>query len=230
MHEKAPRVTGPGGPHGARGIRTPKPFRALAFEASAIPFCQRSKQRRAGAAGSPRSPRFAGGCSGRRGVGQSLLPLEDPVAIRHDRFADNQSGRPDVPVFSKHFCRLKIRSQSVTTASRTINRGARIRTGDLCDPNAALYRTDGAMRRRLASHRISALRAPHSVARLEPTLCSSSKITWVRTDCKRLRTGWDSNPRGLCPHDFQSCALSHSATRPTKPWAVGVHDRTEEWD
>ena len=29
-----------------------------------------------------------------------------------------------------------------------------------------------------------------------------------------IRTGWDSNPRGQCPHDFQSCALSHSATRP----------------
>ena len=30
--------------NGARGTRTPKPFRALAFEASALPFCQRSKQ------------------------------------------------------------------------------------------------------------------------------------------------------------------------------------------
>ncbi len=46
---------------GARGIRTPKPFRALAFEASAIPFCQRSKQLGAGAEGSLRDPRSAGG-------------------------------------------------------------------------------------------------------------------------------------------------------------------------
>ncbi len=30
--------------NGARGIRTPKPLRALAFEASAIPFCQRSSK------------------------------------------------------------------------------------------------------------------------------------------------------------------------------------------
>lgn len=29
------------------------------------------------------------------------------------------------------------------------------------------------------------------------------------------RTGWDSNPRGLfTPHDFQSCSLSRSDTRP----------------
>ena len=29
------------------------------------------------------------------------------------------------------------------------------------------------------------------------------------------RTGWDSNPRGLLtPHDFQSCSLSRSDTRP----------------
>ncbi len=31
----------------------------------------------------------------RTGFLKTLLPLEDPVAIRHDRFADNQSGRPD---------------------------------------------------------------------------------------------------------------------------------------
>jgi hypothetical protein len=43
---KPPRSVNLGGVgklHGARGIRTPKPFRALAFEASAIPFCQRSR-------------------------------------------------------------------------------------------------------------------------------------------------------------------------------------------
>lgn len=36
--------------------------------------------------------------------------------------------------------------------------------------------------------------------------------------CTPERTGWDSNPRGcLAPHDFQSCALSRSATRPETP-------------
>ncbi len=36
--------------------------------------------------------------------------------------------------------------------------------------------------------------------------------------CAPERTGWDSNPRGcLAPHDFQSCALSRSATRPENP-------------
>ena len=45
-----------------------------------------------------------------------------------------------------------------------------------------------------------------------------------------IRTGWDSNPRGLCPHDFQSCALSHSATRPIRPWTQ-LHDlKRREWD
>jgi hypothetical protein len=47
-HEKSPPGQEPGGRYGARGIRTPKPFRALAFEASAIPFCQRSKHHRDG--------------------------------------------------------------------------------------------------------------------------------------------------------------------------------------
>ena len=46
--EKAPLAMKPEGQfpvlNGARGIRTPKPFRALAFEASAIPFCQRSSK------------------------------------------------------------------------------------------------------------------------------------------------------------------------------------------
>ena len=36
------------------------------------------------------------------------------------------------------------------------------------------------------------------------------------------RTGWDSNPRGLLtPHDFQSCSLSLSDTRPAWPPAPG---------
>ena len=32
--------------------------------------------------------------------------------------------------------------RSETTTCETKHRGARIRTGDLCDPNAALYRTE----------------------------------------------------------------------------------------
>jgi hypothetical protein len=78
------------------------------------------------------------------------------------------------------------------TPSSNIYRGARIRTGDLCDPNAALYRTEPRPVNPPASH-------PPRV--LPPE-----------------RTGWDSNPRGcLAPHDFQSCALSHSATHPETP-------------
>ena len=44
-NEKAPQVRDLEGGSGARGTRTPKPFRALAFEASALPFCQRSSDR-----------------------------------------------------------------------------------------------------------------------------------------------------------------------------------------
>ena len=45
------------------------------------------------------------------------------------------------------------------------------------------------------------------------------------SDFVNQRTGWDSNPRGQCPHDFQSCALSHSATRPNA--AAYPHCTTE---
>ena len=34
------------------------------------------------------------------------------------------------------------RGPSYAAFRRSTNRGARIRTGDLCDPNAALYRTE----------------------------------------------------------------------------------------
>jgi hypothetical protein len=66
--------------NGARGIRTPKPFRALAFEASAIPFCQRSKTV---------SPR------------QSSVRIRrsvDPQKLKQPRNADRyiKSGRPDL--------------------------------------------------------------------------------------------------------------------------------------
>ncbi len=63
------------------------------------------------------------------------------------------------------------------------NRGARIRTGDLCDPNAALYRTEP-----------------------RPGLPTSSSQSSGRSG---IRTHV-----GFRPHDFQSCALSHSAIRP----------------
>ena len=64
------------------------------------------------------------------------------------------------------------------------NRGARIRTGDLCDPNAALYRTE-----------------PRPGKLTGYPLCSDGR-GGIRTHA------------GVSPHDFQSCALSHSATRP----------------
>ena len=156
--KKAPQVEDLEGADGARGIRTPKPFRALAFEASAIPFCQRSPTR----------------------------GLQFPS-----------------------------------------NRGARIRTGDLCDPNAALYRTeprpgilgylysttDGVGWSCGASHPRSSrvlpfwrFAVPCLAARVKPTLRSSSKISWVRTPVPFLstqpRTGWDSNPRGREPTRF----------------------------
>lgn len=66
----------------------------------------------------------------------------------------------------------------------TFHRGARIRTGDLCDPNAALYRTE-----------------PRPV----PPVLHPSHLNGrggIRTHV------------GFRPHDFQSCALSRSATRP----------------
>ena len=45
------------------------------------------------------------------------------------------------------------------------------------------------------------------------------------------RTGWDSNPRGLfTPHDFQSCAFSHSATRPNLRRAVPRGRRPRQHD
>lgn len=46
------------------------------------------------------------------------------------------------------------------------------------------------------------------------TQCST-RLSYSPALHRDRRTGWDSNPRGLfTPHDFQSCALSHSATRP----------------
>jgi hypothetical protein len=93
------------------------------------------------------------------------------------------------------------------------NRGARIRTGDLCDPNAALYRTE-----------------PRPV--FFPALPRGNPRGWVpilprmRFRCLSASgRGGIRTHAGLHPHDFQSCALSHSATRPdarvfdTEGWA-----------
>ena len=67
------------------------------------------------------------------------------------------------------------------------SRGARIRTGDLCDPNAALYRT-------------------------EPRPEGQPMCVWVLAGYSAMegrglpptvkRTGWDSNPRGRKPTRF----------------------------
>ena len=67
------------------------------------------------------------------------------------------------------------------------NRGARIRTGDLCVPNAALYRTEP-----------------------RPDTNNSPQVWW------RANNGWGGirTHAGINPHDFQSCALSRSATHP----------------
>ena len=80
------------------------------------------------------------------------------------------------------------------------NRGARIRTGDLCVPNAALYRTEprpvrprDARGNRQATHGRSGIRT-HA---------------------------------GLHPHDFQSCALSRSAIRPEQPFRPKGRRRAE---
>ena len=153
---------------GARGTRTPKPFRALAFEASALPFCQRSKQRtrtlRPGGrrirADATSGARIGHGLTGRVG-----LMRRDSIAALH---GDKQ------------------------------NRGARIRTGDLCDPNAALYRTE-----------------PH------PGL-----LGYLQKNGRGgIRTHADFRL-----HDFQSCALSHSATRPERPWTFKHDLKRREWD
>ena len=84
----------------------------------------------------------------------------------------------------------------------TINRGARIRTGDLCDPNAALYRTEphpGQLGYLLADGvgfeptRTMSTRFP--IVRLKP-LGHPSKRGRIPALHDRKRREWDSNPRG----------------------------------
>ncbi len=93
-HEKAPQASDLEGEDGARGIRTPKPFRALAFEASAIPFCQRSKQQDADV-GVGRRGRGLWRISvvPRRSLGSTSACQEAPSYGASRR--SNQSGRPD---------------------------------------------------------------------------------------------------------------------------------------
>jgi hypothetical protein len=118
-----------------------------------------------------------------------------------------------------------------------LNRGARIRTGDLCDPNAALYRTEprpeptrvclflapawagtasngrGGIELRAAS--------PCSLVSVWPSLglvILRLELRSKPTPSSSLRSNGRGGIRthaGVNPHDFQSCALSHSATRPT---------------
>ena len=79
------------------------------------------------------------------------------------------------------------------------NRGARIRTGDLCDPNAALYRTEP-----------------------RPADFSTDGVGWAGSADRRTDGVGFEPTRARCPHDFQSCALSRSATRPSL--------QRREWD
>ncbi len=169
--QKAPQASDLEGINGARGIRTPKPFRALAFEASAIPFCQRSKQPGAGRADGRETHAH------RRQIGGARA---GPPTV---------STGPEAPY---------------DTASRPLtNRGARIRTGDLCDPNAALYRTEP----RPGTYRIKttdgvgfeptrAMPTRFPIVRLKPLGHPSKKAADLLHD-RRSRREWDSNPRGV---------------------------------
>ena len=104
LHTKSPPPRPPDleGEDGARGIRTPKPFRALAFEASAIPFCQRSNDRQKTgrlAAEQIGAPGFEPGTSAtrtQRSTGLSHAP--DPTRVKHDKNGDAKRGRhaPDL--------------------------------------------------------------------------------------------------------------------------------------
>ena len=139
--------------------------------------------------------------------------------------------------------------------ARHFNRGARIRTGDLCDPNAALYRTEprpgptvrqtdsgvgvllfnttvpgirprGAKRRAGPRTREARRRSTHAWSRCNASAPVGENPTQKPLSInQQIRTGWDSNPRGRSPHDFQSCALSHSATRP-RTMRRELHDDT----
>jgi hypothetical protein len=121
------------------------------------------------------------------------------------------------------------------------NRGARIRTGDLCDPNAALYRTEPRPEGRT---RISSLfpllpvpATSSGRGGIRPPLPRSGEAKgsprgwmkrialsppWVRIPLLPVPAtssgrGGIRTHAGFRPHDFQSCALSRSATRPNIP-------------
>ncbi len=135
----------------------------------------------------------------------------------------------------------------IVANANPVNRGARIRTGDLCDPNAALYRTEprpgptvrhtdsgvgvfqttrrggielrspSAILARLASHRGGRI-AYYPPCRSAQTHCVNSCGIHVGSNREHLLSnngrGGIRTHAGVSPHDFQSCALSHSATRP----------------
>ena len=125
------------------------------------------------------------------------------------------------------------RYQKTAASGGTTNRGARIRTGDLCDPNAALYRTEPRPgtnsgqsmygRVELTSlrsvvsrvHRLIASRPPSSPLGSNPLgdLLRRSR-GFERFRLSINGRGGIRTHAGVSPHDFQSCALSHSATRP----------------
>ena len=67
------------------------------------------------------------------------------------------------------------------------------------NPRTALLSNYGRGGIELAS--LAPLRSLRSL-RVEPTRCPASQSTWVRLTALRLRTGWDSNPRGRKPTRF----------------------------
>jgi hypothetical protein len=108
------------------------------------------------------------------------------------------------------------------------NRGARIRTGDLCDPNAALYRTEPrpgttgylAVLNGRRGMELAIARSSRSLRSLEsnpPHVPLRAPRGFEHEDLSYGRGGIRTHA-GFRPHDFQSCALSHSATRPKRLW------------
>ena len=67
-----------------------------------------------------------------------------------------------------------------------------------------------------------AFRSPFSPSAQTHVVKSRRDFTWVRIRIKQPAYGRGGirTHAGVCPHDFQSCALSHSATRPG--WVLPV--------
>ncbi len=112
------------------------------------------------------------------------------------------------------------------------NRGARIRTGDLSDPNGALYRAEPhpvpndlghctgipSARRRRNSISASERSIPRRVYPGEAGCFRSTSLHGgsIPHAPKENGRGGIRTHAGFRPHDFQSCALSRSATRPER--------------